>query len=382
VPKPSAQQPYPLRRADLRELLIQSKVDALLVTDLVNIRYLTGFTGSNAALLVRADSSSAGGEDGTVFCTDGRYTLQAEIQVPDLERVIDRDSAAALVGLINRHPQRYRLTGCESRHMNIEDYYLLSELAQGWELRRSPDLVEKLRQVKDESEIRAIRSACSIADRALEELIGRGAVRAGRTERQVARELEYLMRDFGSEGLAFESIVATGANTAIPHHEPDETVLSQGDFFTLDFGATIAGYRSDMTRTIVIGRDGQDRPEHWQRDLYELVYQAQAAGRRALLPDQKVGELYSIVRGVIDEAGYGAEFPHGLGHGIGLETHEAPLMLRATSLGTLSAGMAVTVEPGVYLAGRGGVRIEDTLVVRDEAPELLTLSSKELLVVH
>ena len=197
----------------------------------------------------------------------------------------------------------------------------------------------------------------------------------------MARELNDLMTDFGSEGPSFDSIVATGRNTAIPHHQPDETVLSEGDFFTVDFGATVDGYRSDMTRTLVIGGPFQKPPKEWQLEIYDLVHRAQAAGSEALRPGLAVGELYSIAREVISDGGYGAQFPHGIGHGIGLKTHETPLMLRADSLGTLCAGMAVTVEPGIYLAGRGGVRIEDTLVVRDNAPELLTLSSKELLVV-
>ncbi|QWF84324.1 M24 family metallopeptidase [Amycolatopsis sp. CA-230715] len=358
------------RRESLRALITDAELDALLVTDLLNIRYLTGFTGSNAALLV-----SASGESGTVFCTDGRYTTQSATEVPDLERVLDRASAAALAKHGSASAEAFRRTGFESQHVSVETHEMLRGLAEGIELRRAPGFVERLRLVKDEAEIEALRMACAAADRALADLVEHGGLRPGRTEREVARELEGRMLDHGSSGPSFETIVAAGAHSAIPHHQPTESVLAAGDFVKLDFGATVDGYHSDMTRTLVLGR-----PADWQREVYELVFAAQAAGCEAVLPGIEVSQVDATARGVIERAGRGDEFSHGLGHGVGLEVHEAP-SLAATGAGTLSAGMAVTVEPGVYLAGRGGVRIEDTLVVRDGAPELLTLSSKELVVV-
>ncbi|SFJ68485.1 Xaa-Pro aminopeptidase [Amycolatopsis sacchari] len=352
------------RRDALRALVRQAGADALLVTDLLNIRYLTGFTGSNAALLLHAD-----GEPKTLFCTDGRYVTQAAAEVPDLEHVIDRDSAAALV---KRGSGR---TGFESQHVSVEQYEALTSVSAEVDLVRAPGLVERLRLVKDEHEIEAVRRACAAADAALAELLERGGIRPGRTEREVARDLENLMLDHGSSAPSFDSIVATGVNSAIPHHRPTDAVLRQGDFLKLDFGATVDGYHSDMTRTLVLGKAAD-----WQRELYELVRQAQEAGRKAVLPGARTVDVDRAARAVIEDAGHGEEFSHGLGHGVGLEIHEAPSLAKKGD-GTLSVGMTVTVEPGVYLAGRGGVRIEDTLVVRDEAPELLTLSSKELVVV-
>ncbi|SFQ51157.1 Xaa-Pro aminopeptidase [Amycolatopsis arida] len=360
------------RRAALRALLTEAEppLDALLVTDLVNIRYLTGFTGSNAALLVHA-----GGEADTVFCTDGRYRTQAAAEVPDLERVITRPSALELAGRAAGRRETYLRTGFESQHVTVEAHDQLAERAEGVELVRAPGLVERLRAVKDDTEVAALRRACAAADRALAELVERGGLRPGRTEREVARDLESRMLDHGSTGPSFDTIVAAGAHSAIPHHRPTDAVLASGDFVKLDFGAVVDGYHSDMTRMVVLGE-----PAAWQRELYDLVLRAQAEGSAAVRPSADVTAVDRAAREVIERAGHGEEFGHGLGHGVGLQVHEAP-SLAATGAGTLSAGMAVTVEPGVYLAGRGGVRIEDTLVVRDGSPEVLTLSPKELVVV-
>ncbi|WP_197321265.1 aminopeptidase P family protein [Saccharomonospora sp. NB11] len=357
------------RRRALRERVVDAELDALLVTDLRNIRYLTGFTGSNAALLVHVD-----GDERSVFCTDGRYTTQAEAQVPDLRRVIERPSALALVAQAATHLSRGSVLGFESQHVSVEDHAAFTDAAGELLLSRAPGLVERLREVKDEVEIAALRTACAAADRALADLLEHGGLRPGRTEREVARDLENRMVDHGADGVAFPSIVAAGANSAIPHHRPTDAVLAAGDFVKLDFGAVVDGYHSDMTRTLVLGE-----PAQWQRDLYALVAAAQAAGTDAVRPGWEVSAVDAAARDVIVEAGYGEQFTHGLGHGVGLDVHEAPSLAK-TGVGTLSACMAVTVEPGVYLAGRGGVRIEDTLVVREGTPELLTMSTKELVV--
>ncbi|GAA4472712.1 Xaa-Pro peptidase family protein [Rhodococcus olei] len=360
------------RRAALRRLLADRDLDALLVTDLLNIRYLTGFTGSNAALLVDA-ADQQGAEERTLICTDGRYLIQVGEQVPDLPAVIDRASAGAL---IRRAAERPGL------RVGFESHVVTVDALAGWQsatpdltLTRSPALVEQLREVKDEHEVTLLRRACAAADLALAVLIERGGLRPGRTEREVGRELEFLMFEHGADGISFETIVAAGPNSAIPHHRPTDAVLASGDFVKLDFGATVAGYHSDMTRTYVLGAAQQ-----WQRDLYDLVLRAQAAGRAALAPGVPVGDVDAASRSVIEDAGYGELFLHGLGHGVGLEIHEAPGIGKAGT-GTLLAGAAVTVEPGVYFSGRGGVRIEDTLVVREQEPELLTLTSKDLTIV-
>jgi Xaa-Pro aminopeptidase len=206
--------------------------------------------------------------------------------------------------------------------------------------------------------------------------VQRGGLRPGRTERAVGRELEALMLDHGADGVSFETIVAAGPNSAIPHHRPTDAVLAVGDFVKIDFGALVAGYHSDMTRTFVLGSAAQ-----WQYEIYQLVAAAQQAGRDALAPGVSLRDVDAASRQVIVDAGYGDYFSHGLGHGVGLQIHEAP-GINATAAGTLLAGSAVTVEPGVYLPNRGGVRIEDTLVVAaDAAPELLTRFPKELAIV-
>lgn len=358
------------RRAALRDLLVENGVDALLVTDLVNIRYLTGFTGSNAALLVYAWDTP---EARTVICTDGRYITQVGQQVPDLRAEIARASARRIVELAGEW-QTGRV-GFESHVVTVDQHRGFVEQATGLELVAVPGLVEQLRMVKDAYEVDRLRAACAAADAALAALLERGAIRPGRTERQVARELEWLMFEHGAAAVAFETIVAAGANSAVPHHRPTDAVLAEGDFVKLDFGAVVDGYHSDMTRTLVLGA-----ADDWQREVYQLVRESQRAGRKALKPGAKCAEVDAAARGVIEAAGHGELFVHGLGHGVGLQIHEAPGLAK-TGTGTLLGGVAVTVEPGVYFPGRGGVRIEDTLVVREGGPELLTLTSKDLTVV-
>jgi Xaa-Pro aminopeptidase len=334
----------------------------MLVTDLVNVRYLTGFTGSNAALLVHVD-----GDATSRLCTDGRYRTQAAAEVPDLAALIDRSCAVALAALA--HELGVGRLGFESDHVTVDAHAALVEKAA---LVRAPGLVQQLRMVKDDAELAALRSACAIADTALAELVEQGGLTPGRTEAEVALDLEHRMRTHGATAPAFATIVAAGPHSAVPHHGPTATPLRRGDFVKLDFGALVDGYHSDMTRTFVLGAAAD-----WQRELYALVAAAQAAGRAALTPGAEVADVDAAARRVVVDAGRGDEFVHPLGHGVGLQIHEAPL-LSGTNAARLAAGMAVTVEPGVYLAGRGGVRIEDTLVVTDEAPEVLTRFPKDL----
>jgi Xaa-Pro aminopeptidase len=358
------------RRDALRATAAANGLDAVLVTNLLNVRYLTGFTGSNGALLVTTSGTD-------LFGTDGRYTTQAGAQVPDVELLVDRGTVPALVrAAVQRGVGRL---GYESHDLTVDGFAALEKVladAAGTvpELASIRRAVEAQRAIKDDDEIESLRRACAVADQALAELAAEGALRPGRTELQVGRELDARMLTLGAEAPSFETIVATGANSAIPHHRPDGTVLRDGDFLKLDFGATVAGYHSDMTRTLVLGHAAD-----WQREVYELVAAAQAAGRAALAVGAATPAVDAAARDVIAAAGHGEHFTHGLGHGVGLEVHEAPA-ISALGAGTLSAGMAVTVEPGVYLPGHGGVRIEDTLVVTDDEPELLTLTSKELLV--
>ena len=339
-------------------------LDAILVTRLVNVRYLSGFTGSNAALLIRAN------DDTPVLATDGRYRTQAAEQVPDAEIVIERACGPFLAG--RAAADGAQRLGFESHVVTVEGFDSLAKEAGDVELVRAAGMVEALREIKDAGEVALLRLACEAADAALADLVEHGGLRPGRTEREVGRELESLMLDHGADGVSFETIVAAGANSAIPHHRPTDAVLAAGDFVKIDFGALVCGYHSDMTRTFVLGPAAQ-----WQLDLYELVAAAQRAGREAVGPGVALRDVDAASRQVIADAGYAENFTHGLGHGVGLEIHEAP-GINATAAGTLLAGAAVTVEPGVYLPGRGGVRIEDTLVVGEKASDLLTQFPKEL----
>jgi Xaa-Pro aminopeptidase len=376
------------RRDNLKTQIVASGLDAMLVTDLINVRYLSGFTGSNGALLVFAD------DRGAVLATDSRYRIQAAQQAPGLEVVINRSCGPYLAG--HAADEGVSRLGFESHVVTVDGLdALTSELEErkssatssgATQLVRASGTVEALREVKDAGELALLRLACEAADAALADLLARGGLRPGRTERAVARELESLMLDHGADTVSFETIVAAGPNSAIPHHRPTDAVLAAGDFVKIDFGALVAGYHSDMTRTFILGPAAD-----WQLEIYELVAEAQRAGREALQPGAGLCDVDAAARQLIVDAGYGQQFGHGLGHGVGLQIHEAP-GIGARSAGTLLAGSVVTVEPGVYLPDRGGVRIEDTLVVASTptpetprtprtagmTPELLTRFPKEL----
>lgn len=357
------------RCARLRALLVAADVDAALVTRLVNVRYLTGFTGSNAALLVRADSSRSA--ESAVLATDGRYRTQAAQEAPDVELTVDRACASALA-------RRASADGVgrlafEPHDVTVDLHGQLEEAAEGVALRPLGCAVEELRTTKDEDEISSLRTACSIGDRALADLLP--SIRAGVTERNIARRLDSLLLDHGADAPGFDTIAASGPASALPHHRPSARPVEAGDLLVLDFGARYQGYHADMTRAFVVGA----KPAGWQLDVYDLVAAAQRAGRAALTVGATCAEVDRAARSVVEAAGQGEQFVHPLGHGVGLEIHEAPLLWRE-STGKLNARTPVTVEPGVYLPGQGGVRIEDTLVVRDGVPELLTTTSRELLV--
>ncbi len=348
------------RRSRLAALVAERDAEAALITRLVNVRYLTGLASSNAALLVRADGTAT-------LATDGRYAGTAARLCPDLECVIDRDAAGTLAA---------RATGrlaFEAHEMTVEAHAALATRLDGVDLVSLERAVERLRTVKDETEIALLAEACAITDRAFATVLP--AIAPGLTEREIAIMLERAMVDLGAERPAFESIVASGPNGAIPHHAPGVRAIEPGDLVTMDFGALYEGYHADMTRTFAVGEPGA-----WQREIYDLVAAAQQAGVDAARPEAVTKDVDAAARGIIDDAGYGAQFTHGLGHGVGLEIHEAPLM-GYDRTGKLMDRVPVTVEPGVYVAGRGGVRIEDTLVVRADGTEQLTQTTKELLVI-
>jgi Xaa-Pro aminopeptidase len=349
------------RRHALRALLAAADLSALLVTKPVNVRYLTGFTGTYGALLLLHDR--------TLFFTDGRYRHQAAAEVPGAEVVLaSGDLIGAVGGAVRAGGNDL---GFEPAGLTWAEGNRLRTGLPGQAVLPAPPLVEELREVKDERELAAMREAARLGGEALEGLLP--GLRHGVTERQVAVDLEVAMRRLGADGPAFDTIVAFGEQAAEPHHHPGDRPLETGDWIKLDFGARVDGYCADMTRTAVLGHASQR-----QRDLYELVHGAQAAGLDRLEAGVPAGEVDRACRQPITEAGLGDSFPHPTGHGIGLEIHEAP-RLRAGSRDRIAAGTPVTVEPGVYLPGFGGVRIEDLAVARPGGHELLTTTPKELL---
>lgn len=360
------------RRDRLRSQIRAIGADAALVTNLVNVRYLTGFTGSNAALVVGADEAH------DLFSTDGRYVEQSKTQVPDLPLLVGRASGPAVAAHVADH---VRTLAYETHAVTVDEARAIDDAAAEVRMVSLASAVEQLRAVKDDAEIELLRQAAQIADRALADLVAAGGIVPGRTERDIALDLDFRMLRLGADEVSFETIVATGPNSAIPHHRPTDRVLQRGDLIKIDYGATYRGYHSDMTRTYAVGTIAD-----WQREIYEVVAEAQRAGARALRIGRTGKEVDTVSRDIITAAGYGETFAHSLGHGVGLEVHEAPNLSQLAET-KLEDRVCVTVEPGVYLSDRGGVRIEDTLVLRDDASaeggtrtDLLTMTSKELVV--
>jgi len=352
------------RRDRLRALLAERDVDAALVTDLVNVRYLTGFTGSNAALLVTARTP-----DGDLFATDGRYGDQAATQCPDLHRLTTR----TLVHDLWLHAVGVRRLAVETHALTVDAYRaLVAEVGVAVvSLERG---VEQLREVKDDVEVDSLARACALSTQALRGLWA-GPL-TGRTERAIARDLEARMLALGAEWIAFDTIVASGPNSAIPHHQPTDRIVEVGDLLKTDFGARVDGYHADCTRTVVVGAE----PVDWQREIHAAVQAAQWAGVQAMVAGTPVARPDAVARQVLAEAGWLERFTTGIGHGVGLQIHEDPFV-GPRHPGRLHDRTPVTMEPGVYLPGRGGVRIEDTLVVGPGGPSVLTDAPRELLVV-
>ncbi len=349
-------------RADrLLALLTERELDSLLVTNLLNVRYLTGFTGTNGACLVSAEER--------LFLTDFRYVEQAREQVPDFERI---DAGRDMLGdLAKRLRGR---AGFDDEDLSVASHRKLAEKApDGVELVPAGGLVERLRAVKDESEVASMRAAAELSTAAYESLHERGLV--GRTEREVAVDLVRFMEDSGADGPSFPPIVASGAHGALPHAVPRDVEIPRDTLVVIDMGAIVDGYCSDCTRTLATGTLGDDALE-----IYELVLRAQGDSLAAARAGADCRAVDAVARELIDAAGHEEQFGHGLGHGVGLAVHEAP-RLGKTAEGSLEAGNAVTVEPGVYVPGGVGVRIEDLVIVADGEPEILTGFPKQLVTV-
>jgi Xaa-Pro aminopeptidase len=350
-------------RADrLVPLLADGDLDLLIVAEATNVRYLTGFSGSNGLVLVGARSR--------LFITDFRYTERAE---GELDHSFERVTAAQdlVDGLADLLPDGARRIGFDDEHTSVKAHAKLARvLGEGRELVAAGGLVERLRAVKEPAEVKRIATAATIADAALEAVLERGLI--GRTELEIATALQWEMRDRGAGGASFEPIVAAGANGALPHATPRAVAVASGDLVVIDWGATLEGYCSDCTRTLAAGE-----PSGEAREVYELVLAAQHAALAAVKAGAAGRAVDAVAREVIEQGGQGERFGHGLGHGVGLEIHEAPTLSRKSE-DTLVAGNVVTVEPGIYLPGSFGVRIEDLVVVEADGARLLTEIDKQL----
>jgi Xaa-Pro aminopeptidase len=348
------------RGGRLAALVAEAELDQLLVAELVNVRYLTGFGGTNGACLC--------GSDTRLFFTDFRYTERAEKEVEGWEVVTVTDDW--LGGISARFEGK---VGFEDDHLSVRFLKRLEEkIEESVRMEAAGGLVEKLRRVKDAGEQAAITAAAELADDVWRWSIDGGLV--GRSERQVAAAAEARIRELGAEP-SFPAIVAAGANGALPHAEPGDREIAEGDMVVFDLGAKLDGYCSDGTRTFAAGEPGEEA-----RSVYELVLEAQAAALEAVAAGAEGGAVDGVARSLIEEAGHGERFGHGLGHGVGLEVHEAP-RLSQRSEDVLAVGEVVTVEPGVYLPGRLGVRIEDLVVVTEEGHRNLSGLGKGLEVV-
>lgn len=338
-------------------LLAERELDSMLVTGLVNVRYLTGFGGTNGACVC--------GPETRFLLTDFRYTERAEAEVDGWEVLtVEDDWLAGLAKCLGGR------AGFEDDHMSVRTHERLAEkLATGVELVAAGGTVEALRRVKDATELEAIAAASELADEVWRWSLERGL--AGRSERQVARAAEARIRELGADP-SFPAIVAAGPNGALPHAEPGERKIGQGELVVFDMGAKLDGYCSDGTRTFATGEPGERA-----REVYEIVREAQAAALAAVAAGIGGEALDAVARDAIDAVGYGRRFGHGLGHGVGLEIHEAP-RLSARSEDVLEAGEVVTIEPGIYLPGELGVRIEDLVVVGADGCRNLSGLPKEL----
>jgi Xaa-Pro aminopeptidase len=350
------------RQADLRVALEEDGLDALLVTHLPNIRYLTGFTGSAALLLLRAE--------GATLITDFRYAVQAPVEAGTAAAVeVDQKSVWDRLGRVLATTAPASL-GIESQAITVRDAERVGGLTRA-RLVPTSDLVERLRAVKAPEEIAAVRSAAGLAQEALGEVLP--TVRVGLTERDVAAALESALRRRGSEWHPFPTIVASGPRAALPHARTSARPIEAGDWLLLDFGAQVDGYCADLTRSIVVGR-----ADERQRTVYELVREAQRRALEHLRAGMTGREGDALAREVIAARGFGDAFGHSLGHGLGLEVHEAP-RLAPTAEAALPLHAVVTVEPGIYLPGWGGVRLEDDVHLGPNGAELLSDARTELL---
>lgn len=351
------------RLAECRRAMAELELEAFIITGPANRRYLSGFTGDNGLLFVDAARQ--------ILFTDFRYEEQARLEAPAWDlRVVGRQLIPEFAAWLKE--EGGRRIGLEAEHWSLADYELLTADLPRERFVPTKGVIEGLRAVKSEEEIACIATAAAINDRVWEKFLP--LLKPGVAERDLAVELEYLLRREGAEGLAFPCIVASGPRGAMPHAVPSEKRLASGELVVVDFGAVWKGYASDITRTVALGKVGEE-----EAVAYRVVLTAQEKALAAVRPGTTTRAVDAVARDYIRAAGYGEAFGHGLGHAVGLEVHEEP-RLSPTSDQVIRAGMVFTVEPGIYLPGRFGVRIEDLVVVTGEGCRNLTRSPKELLV--
>lgn len=346
----------------VRKKLKDIGIDALLVTNLYNLRYLTNFTGSTGLALITADKA--------YFVTDFRYTEQAAEEAIDFEIVKNEGLIYKEVARLVEQDQIRKL-GFEETDISYAIYKQLEELIET-ELVAVSGIVEKIREVKSEEEIAIIRKAVEITEKAYDYILG--FVKVGVTEIEIANELDFYMRNLGATGVSFDTIVASGFRSAMPHGVASNKKIEKGDMVTIDFGCLYNGYVSDMTRTFAVGDPGEE-----MKKIYEIVYRANKKVTEAAKAGVTGAELDAIARDYITEQGYGEQFGHTTGHGIGLEVHEGP-SISYRNEEPLVENNIITNEPGIYIPGLGGVRIEDDLVIKEDGNENLMKSSKELII--
>lgn len=351
------------RRTRLRRLLKDEGLTAMLVTNFTNVTYLTGFTGDDSYLLV------SGKDD--ILISDPRYTTQLEEECPGLKLEI-RTPATSMLDSVAGVLKKTKVTklGIEGDSLTVGTHAKLREKAPAVELVATAGLVEQLREIKDKQEIADIRLAVQYAEKGFQIL--RATLRPERTEKEVADDLEHQLRLLGASGTSFPPIIAVGPRAALPHARPTAQRIGESPLLLVDWGATAKGYKSDLTRIVAT-----DKISPKLQRVYEVVLTAQQRAIEAIRPGKAASAVDAVARKIIADAGFGKQFGHGLGHGLGLDIHEAP-RLSAVNNRPLQAGMVVTVEPGVYLPGLGGVRIEDDVLVTKDGYEVLTSVPKQL----
>lgn len=343
-----------------RALLTSLNAEGLLIYKPENRRYLTGFSGSTGYVFITAEKAW--------FITDFRYTEQAERECHDYAIHL-LNSARPLEVILNE--TGIQRLAFEDNFMTYQFYKTLTDKLNNVELIPAGEAIESLRMIKSDEEIEKITKAAVITDKAFEHILN--YIQPGITENAIALELEFYMKKLGATALAFDTIAASGVRSSMPHGVATDKQIEEGDFLTLDFGCIVEGYCSDMTRTVVVGKATEK-----QKEIYGIVLAAQEAALKAIKEGQTGQEVDKVARDVISSRGYGEFFGHGLGHGVGLEVHEAP-RLSATGNNILLENMVVTDEPGIYLPGFGGVRIEDLVVVKKNGCEVLSKSPKHLI---